>query len=187
MGELSTLRKYVTQNLLTSGQEAYPRDLLTSASVLSGAGATCAIRLTFFTARKSFTSTAVLMFCGSTPAGATPSLVRIGVWSIEGTTCTLRGSTANDTTLFSVGSATYQRDWQTPFTFEEGRRYVGGACVITAATAPTLGGVATLYSVAQSADAQVAGILSNQSDLPASFALGDVAAGQQRPYMAVLP
>jgi hypothetical protein len=186
MAELSALRKYVTQNLLTVGQESMSRDLLVSSAVLSGAGATCAIRLTFFTARKSFTSTAVRMYTGATPAGATPSLARMGVWSVDGASCTLRGSTAHDATLFSVGSGTYQRNWETPVNFEEGRRYCGGACVITAATAPSLGGWAGGYSTEHGMDAMTAGIISGQSDLPASFLLSSVSNGVQRPYMAMV-
>jgi hypothetical protein len=175
-----------TTNLLTTGEESIPRELATSLGVVSSSGQ---IRLTYFTARKTEVTTQVRMYSGSTAAGATPTLCRIGLWlaASDGSCSALVASTANDTTLFAAANTAYTRSWSVSYAKIAGQRYAIGALVVTAAAAPTLSGQAGFIFGESSVDPVMAGVATGQADLPASMTSAVAGSGGGRPYAAVLP
>jgi hypothetical protein len=176
----------MSANLLTTGEEALPREIATSQAVVSSSGQ---IRLTYFTARKSEVTTQVRMYSGSTAAGATPTLCRIGLWlaASDGSCSALVASTANDTSLFAATNTAYTRSWSASYTKIAGQRYAVGALVVTAATAPTLSGQAGFIFGESSADPVIAGVATSQADLPASMTTSVAGSGGGRPYVVILP
>ncbi len=136
------------------------------------------LRLTAFTARRNGTSTGVRTLTGSTAAGATPTLARIGLYLINAAgDGTLIASTANDTALFSVANAQYQKNWSTPVDLIAGERYAVGILLVTGAAAPTLVGASQVSTAAGIANLDLpwwAGFAGSQADLPASFVYGDL-------------
>jgi hypothetical protein len=172
-------------NLLTTGEEAFPRDLTATGAVTVVSGQ---LRLTYFTARKTETSTQCRILSGGTAAGATPTLCKIGIFEIAANgDGTLVGVTANDTALFAVASTAYTRSWVTPFTKTAGRRYAAGPLVVTAATAPSFVGKVISNSTEAGQSPVLTTALSGQTDIPASFSAGSLAGSNLHPYVAVLP
>lgn len=171
-------------NLLTVGEDSFPRELADNNSVTSTTGQ---LRLTYFTARKTEVSTRCRLFTGGTGAAATPTLCRVGVYEIASDGAgTLVAATANDTSLFAAAFTAYSPTWATPFTKVAGRRYAVAPLVVTAATAPTF--VGNLVANVISADApRIGGVLVSLADLPASFTGVSVAVSGNRPYVALLP
>lgn len=182
---VSVAPAWLTANLLTVGEENMLREFINTATVSQTSGV---MRLTYFTARKTETTTQVRVLSGGTAAGATPTLCRIGLYSIDAAGAgTLVAATASDTTLFAGANLAYTRAWAAPYNKVAGQRYAIGTLVVTAATAPTLCG----HSVSNSAEAQVApaiaAALTAQADLPASYAAGSLTSSSLRPYAALLP
>lgn len=176
----------LTANLLTVGEETLPRTEMTATNLTVSTGQ---FRFTYFTARKSETSTQVRMLTGGVAAAATPTLVRIGIYEIDAATGagTLVAATVNDTTLFAAATTAYTRSWQTPFAKVAGRRYAAGALVVTGATAPNLVGAALGNSPEVGFAPRLSGVLTGLADLPASFVDGSVVASSFRPYAVILP
>jgi hypothetical protein len=174
----------MTPNLLTTGEETFPREFLNSTS--SVAPVSQQLRLVYFTARKSEITTAVKVYTGSTAAAATPTLCRIGLWSVDASgNLTLVASTANDTTLFAATSTAYPKSWSTPYSKVAGQRYAAGALVVSATTMPTFGGNSVIYSAEAVGVPVMAAALSSQSDLPASISAGSLSSSGQRIYAVI--
>jgi hypothetical protein len=167
------------------GEETFPLLGATSATRDIASGM---LRLTYFLASKSETSTQVKMVGGTTAAGATPTTVKMGLYEINSTTGdgTLVGATANDTSLFAVASTSYTRSWVTPFAKVAGRRYALGLLIVTSFAAPTLWG--QIQPVTETARApRVAGYFAGLTDLPTTFLGVNVLAASNRLYGVVLP
>lgn len=115
---------------------------------------------------------------GTSPAGATPTLCRVGVWELDPITgvYTLVASSANDTSLWST-IATVRTSPLTgaPFLKVAGRRYMVGALCVTAAALPSIVGLAlnasTVYLglIVNTTNYAYGGALLTQTDLPVSF------------------
>lgn len=175
---------HFTHNQLSAGAETLPRDLISSAGASTSTGN---LRLTYFTARKTGSSTQVRLLSGGTAAGATPTLARIGLYEIDATGGgALVASTANDTALFAAASLAYTRSWSTPYTLVAGRRYALGVLVVTAAAAPTLSGIAAGLGSELAIAPRLTGSLGSQTDLPGSFTAGSVATSGSRVYAALI-
>lgn len=172
-------------NFLATGEESVSRELAMTAAA---GGTSGQLRLAYFTARKSETSTQVRVYTGGTQAAATPSLCKIGIYSIAANgDGTLVASTANDTTLFANTSTAYTRSWSASFAKVAGQRYAIAPLVVSATTMPTfLGSIISSGTEAFVAPA-VAGVISSLSDLPASFVAASVSTSGQRIYAAILP
>src|SRR5688572_24209899 len=155
-------------NFLTAAEEIFPRDLATSLGGPSGSGQ---LRLMYFTCRKTETTSQVRMYSSTTAAGATPTLVRIGLYSIAANgDGTLVASTVNDTALFSAASTTYQKSWSTPYAKAAGQRYAVGLLIVTAAALPTLlGSFVGNAGLATASAPTMAASLTGQADLPVSY------------------
>lgn len=128
----------VSDGLFTAGQETLDRRVFTG---LAGASASGQLRLAYFTARKSETITQVRTVSGAA-AGATPTLVRIGIYSVAANgDLTLIASTPNDTTLYATANTVYTKALTASFNTVKGTRYAIGILVVTAAALPTLVGL----------------------------------------------
>jgi hypothetical protein len=177
-------------NLLTVGEETISRDLATGSS---GTAATGVLKLTYFTARKTETTTQVRVITGGVAAAATPTICRIGLYTIDASLAgALVASTTNDTTLFSSTNTAYTKSWTSSYAKLSGQRYALATIVVSAAATPNWTGEATVASTAARAenaiDPRVNGILTAQSDLPSSFtnaSLSNIV--DSRSYAVILP
>ncbi len=174
-------------NLLTAGEETIPRDLAVQNGLTT---ATQTLRLTYFMARKTETTTQVRVPSGATAAAATPTLCRVGLYSIDAAGAgTLVASIANDTALWAATSTAYTRSWSASYAKTAGQWYALGILVVSGATLPTFPGNAVAAGVLNEAAMapRLAAALTGQSDLPASFVAGSLTATGQRFYGVILP
>jgi hypothetical protein len=161
---------------ITSGEATMPRTTLISTSALvSGT-----VNLTFFTARKTETITQVRVCTGTTAAGATPTLVRFGIYSEDPSTgdLTLVANVANDTTLFAANNTEYTKALAASWSKVAGTRYAFAVLVVTGAALPTLVGPNMNNSSAQGTmlgrTPRLAGAHASQTDLQSSIANASV-------------
>ena len=172
-------------NRLTVGEETIDRDNVTNVGLaISSQG----LRLTYFTARASRSSTGVRAI-NNGAAGATPSLVRFGLYSIAADGAgTLRASTVNDTAVFATGNTPYTKNWSVAYDLVAGQRYAYGLLVVTAAATPTFHGCVALsgYGAESGVAPRICGHLTGQADLPNSFADASLANSGQRFYAVIL-
>lgn len=146
------------------------------------------VRLTYFTARKSETVTQLRLVGGATAAGATPTLVRAGVYSVAANgDLTLVGGIANDPSLFAAVSTSYVRALTAPFDKVAGQRYAVGVLVVSGATTPTLTGHPALSPSEAAIAPRIGALLGGQSDLPAFIAAGALGDAAHLPYVVLLP
>jgi len=174
-------------NALAVGEEVYTRERADASTVSM---LTQALRLTYFTARKAQTTTKVRVRSGTTAAGATPTLCRIGLYLIDGVGDGTRvASILNDTALFNLASTGFTRDWSVPYLMVVGQRYALGILVVTTAALPTIAGYT--YGTAMDEEGamtpRLTGRLSTQTDLPASFVDTSLIASVSRYYGVILP
>lgn len=173
-------------NRLTTGEAVYRRGDVSAANVTS---LTQVVRLVYFTARTSFTTTQVKVMSGITAAGATPTRCEIGLFTIDaaddGTRVAL---TTNDTSLFATASTTYTRSWG-PYNMVARQRYALSWLVVTTAAAPTYAGIllTAAMDVEASLPLRITGRISTQTTTPASFTAASVLATNTRPYGVILP
>lgn len=160
--------------LLTAGGEAaLLRPFGCTADNAASASGT--VVLSYFTAKRTETITQVRMRTGATPAAATPTLCRIGIWSVDtnGNLVALLASTPNDTALFAAATTTYTKTLSAPWAKVAGTRYAIGYLVVSAAACPSIvGGTQAAGGAAGQAAAGVAprisALVPAQADLPAS-------------------
>lgn len=177
---------YFDLQRLTTGESTFPRDIATNAAVSMGSSG--ALRLVYFTAGKTEVITQVRMVSGGTAAGATPTLVRVGVWTSDATGALLSqvAATANDTTLLAGTNTAYTKAFASSFTKTAGQRYAVGLLVVTGAAMPTMSGTTGLTTLTGQSPA-LSFQMSGQADLPSTAAVGSLAASGSRPYFELLP
>jgi len=131
------------------------------------------LNLTFFTAVRSEVITQLSACSANTAAAATPSLVKMGVYSVDSAGAgTLIANTASDTTLFAATNTIYTRNLVASFQKLAGQRYAFALLVVTATTAPTTvttASITTIGGLLAAVAPRSAGTLAAQTDLPASF------------------
>lgn len=140
----------VTQNN-TSLEVGAPAEVCTANIALSNQR----LWLIRFSPRRRMTVNAASFCSDSTAAGATPSLVRFGLYAIsEDLQAWPLSRTTNDTTIFSATMTKYTRSfadgWAGSVTLIPGRVYAVGVVINTAAVLPTLSANAALRTVIQS-------------------------------------
>lgn len=174
--------------LLAAGVTTLPRHIAGSNTAVS-LGASGTIRLVYFQAPRTETITQLAVVTGTTGAGATPTLVRWGVYSVAGNgDLTLAGAIANDTTALAVASTRYLRSLTSSYGSVAGNWYAFGIMVVTGAALPTLAGISLNAATAQaSASPRISGQLAGQTDLPSSILAGNVAASNALILGEVLP
>lgn len=122
-------------DLAVVGEYAPRRELINSNA---GAAASQTLMLTYFTARRTETINNMYIMSGGTAAAATPTICRMGVFSVaDNGDITPLASIANDTSLFSATNTEYTRALTTPFAKVAGVRYACGVLVVTAVAAPS--------------------------------------------------
>jgi hypothetical protein len=158
-------------NALTGAEATMRR--IDVGSVTLALGASGSVRLTYFSAVRSGSHTQLRMVTGTTAAAATPTLCRMGLYSVAANgNLTLLAATANDPTLFAAANTAYTRATTAPFAVVAGQRYAIGVLVVTAAALPTFLGAAVSGSYAATLlaeDPRVTAAYSGQTDLPASI------------------
>lgn len=170
-------------NLFTSGEEIFPADDAQSGTNVT---TTQVLRLSYFDCRKSESTTGVRIISGGTAAGATPTLVRIGLYLIDSAgNGTLVASTPNDTALFATTATVYPKSWSTPYNKVRGTRLAVGVLVVSSTTTPTLAGKGITSTAEVSLAPRKTGSISGQSDLPSSFTAGSVSSSFSRFYAAL--
>lgn len=178
-------------NLLSVGEETWPR--LAGFSTSQAALASGTIGLSYFTCRKTEVSTQIRVPTGNTVAAATPTLCKIGIYSVAANgDLTLVASIANDTTLFATTFTNYTRSWVAPFTKIAGQRYAVAQIVVSGAARPNFLVVGAALNVAELFIAPAIGAqLVGQVDLPASITaaslIAPTAGSATSFYAAVLP
>lgn len=170
---------------LTQGMSNMPRPFATS----SGAVVSGTIHLTYFTAIKEILCATMRMLCAATAAGATPTMVKYGLFSVASNGDLTRiGITANDTGIFAAANTSYSRALLAAATVSPGLSYATGLLVITAAALPTPAGQAasSVSSAITSGLPRLSGAIAGQTDINASYAAASVANTGNRFYAEVL-
>lgn len=169
---------------LASGESTLSRR-----AIMNGATLTSGIvRLAYFTAKKTETINSVRIGTYTTAAGATPTLCRVGIYSVDGSgNLTLVASTENDTSLFASASTTYTKALSAAWSKVAGTRYAVGVLVVTGATAPTIQGQLLSLGDELGQAPRLAGARAGQSDLPSSITAGNVADTTHQCYVAMVP
>lgn len=149
------------------------------------ASTTQVLTLAGFRACKSESISRLQFFTAGTAAGATPSLVRAGVYVRQpanpANQWNLVASFASDTTLFAAANTTYTKTLTTPFNKVAGNDYAVGLLIVSAAAFPTLVAPHNNASAGYSTDALLAQPISfakvtAQADLPTSILSASVVA-----------
>lgn len=167
--------------------EAYPESTmdrersLTTITLTSGV-----LRGGYFTARTARKVANAVTRTGATAAGATPTVNRIGLWTVDanGGLTALVANTAHSATLWDTIATTYTTALAAAYTFVPGTRYYAGALCVTGATAPVICGAADGDSGLQAIAPRITGTLSGQTDLPATVASGSMSASTNRAFIA---
>lgn len=139
--------------------------------------------LTYFTCDKNVTVSNLTMVTGVVAAAATPTLVRFGLYSIDGSgNLTLIGSTPNDTTLFAAVTTAYTKAMSASVSLTQGTRYASGFVIVSAVAAPQLQGMSWSSSTELAIAPRLTGV-SAQTDLPATLTAGSVSINNGVYYM----
>jgi hypothetical protein len=159
---------YQKNDTMTSGQNTIPR----YAATTSVTTATQLALITYFNSIKTETVNNLYTITGGTAAAATPSLCRIGLYSVNTSTglLTLIGSTPNDTTLFAATFTRYLKAMSAGVAIKAGLRYAKVDLVVTAVATPSFYGSYGVESAEMGRSPRLAGALSGQADLPATIA-----------------
>lgn len=179
-------------HLPAGGVETSPRGevSVTNAALTSGS-----MRLSYFTPQVTRTCTQAVMYSGSAAAGATPTLVRFGYYTVAANgDIALACAIANDTGLFAGAAWTeYVRPFSTDgglpssFTFVAGQRYAGAVLVVSGASMPQMISPPNVIAPALAARApRIGGIVSGQTDLPTSVVNASITSSSTRPYMLAI-
>jgi hypothetical protein len=175
--------------VLTAGEGNMDR--MTNTLVNTDQSATGTLYLRYFTAQVTETITKMAMYSGTTAAAATPTLVRMGVFSVDSVgDGTLLSSHVSDTALFATGNTRYEKTLTTPVSKVRGQRYATGVLVVSAGACPTFYG--RLHAGATAAGTmlgqapRVCGDFASQTDMPASFTEAGLANDRRDFYAELL-
>ena len=154
-----------------TGMSTMPRWAVQTTSITLTSGS---MRLCGFTAPRTETVTKVRFLSGATAAAATPTLVRVGLYSVDTAGAgTLVASTANDTTLAATQHTSYEKAFSASYTVTEGGLYAVGFLIVTAGATNTLVGSLNVSGgnvIGENAYLpRICGSLGSQTDLPASY------------------
>lgn len=171
-----------TDGRVDDGQETIPRWAASNSSSITMSSGT--LRFGYFTARRTATVTAIRINSGTTAAGATPTLVRAGLYSVDATTgnLTLMSAITSDTSLLAAALTTYSRNLAANQTVQAGQRYAIGLIVVTGAAAPTAVGVLAATGGENSLSPALCAVLTSQADLPSSVTAGSLTQTQSLIY-----
>lgn len=147
---------------------------------LAATGLSGIIQLSYFRAPRSQAITRWDMAVTAAAFGATPTLIRGGLYIVDDTdNLVLIGASANNTGIGTALNSKFGAALATPSEVHFGQRYAYGFLFVTAATAPTLLGVlgaAGSSNVSMLSSPRVNGWVTGQADLPVTIAAASVAA-----------
>jgi hypothetical protein len=140
-----------------------------------------------FLAEKTETISNVTVYTGSTAAAATPTLIQIGVYSIDASgNAVLVASTPNDTTLLSATRSQYPKAFSSSFTKTAGQRYWVAILVVSGSAQPNFVGWVGPDPTNSAFDTIIFGALptisyklTGQTSLPPSISSASLSAGVQ--------
>lgn len=158
-------------DLLTNGEASITRN-----APLSGVayGTSGTVLLTYRRALKTETVTKLSMASG-TAAGATPTLVKFGVYSVNESTGDLTrvAITANDTATFSAANTAYELALTSSWTKTKGTLYAYAVLVVSSASLPTIVGNSHFSSTPVNAilalSPRLTAAAASQTDLPTTL------------------
>jgi len=156
------------KNQTTSIVDVYPRTGNSSATVSSGTA-----YLTFFTPLWNATISALSVVSANTAASGA-SLVRIGLYTFDGTTATLVARTASDTSMLTTTNTVFTRNLSTTdgfpanYTLQAGNRYALGFIFVGATPGTVYTAFASLPAAIGALSPRVVGAVPLQTDLPAT-------------------
>lgn len=163
----SAYDQYLTDQAIAAGESTLPRVSIVSSAI--AAGVNQVLNLSYFTARKTELIGNVRNLSGATAAGATPTLCRIGIYSVAANgDIALLAAIANDTTLWAATFTPYTRALTAAFQKIAGTRYAWGQLCVTGAAAPTFPG--SVNGLVPNTAPRLSATLAAQADLPASVA-----------------
>ena len=172
-------------NALVTGEEIFARQLATNNNLGMTSGV---MRLTYFTCRKAQSATQVRVAVGGTAAAATPTLIRFGLYTVDGSgNGTLVAATPNDTSLLNGVSTNYTKALSAPYTMVAGQRYAFAGLVVSGVTVPALCGLAMNIGSDPNQPPRLSAALTGQTDLPASFTDASLNTTGSSIYAVILP
>lgn len=177
--------------LPTAGGEAITDRSVTHLN-MSVLGASGQVAFYMFTARRTETINSIRTFSGTTAAGATPTLCKVGVYSIAANgDATRLVVSANNTALWSVANTTYTQALLAPFSKIAGQRYAVAMGIVTAAALPTHIGISQPASTGYLADyyavlPKISANASGQTDLQPSYTNAQISVSGSRQFAAML-
>lgn len=181
--DVGALNYFQTQQL-TVGQESVPRLLAASSATMTSG----TLRLSYFTARKTDLVGSLRVNTGTTAAGATPTLIRLGIYTIAANgDITLAASTVNDTALLAVGSTAYTKALSSAYQVNAGQRYAVGLLVVTGATAPTVHAASANLGIETWTAPRMSAGITGQTDLPSSVVDASQSVSAANPFIVLVP
>ena len=175
----------IAANRPTSGIETFARETCTSDAIASVSGQ---LSLNYFTAYASMTVTQLRSYTGSTAAGATPTLCKMGLYQVNSdNSLTLLAATANDTTLWSAPFTAYTKALTGSVNVVKGQRYAFALLITTAAALPTWTGRTISAMAGGVMTPRLYGQVGSQTDIPASVASASITNGTANRYGILLP
>ena len=170
-----------TRSSLAPGDEAYGNSYTLQpfqrvpGLAAQGTSTSGRLWLTYFTANRGTPVTTAIVGTGGTAAGATPTLVRIGLWTAaaDGSLTALVASTANDTTLLAGTNTAYPKALSATYNPIYGQRYAAGLLVVSGAAMPNIQGTTTVTGFLN-ANPRISAYVAGQTDLPATVAAGSL-------------
>lgn len=135
------------------------------------------LRLAYFASPVSVTVSKCVTSTGGTGAGATPTLCRVGLYSVASNgNLTLVASIDNDTTMWASSNTEYEKALSASYTIVGGQRYAAAALVVTGTTPPNLFGIVPAHgsSAVLARNPRLSGFVNSQTDLPATVANGSI-------------
>lgn len=195
VGWIDTTRRanpdFLSTQDLESGETNFPRFLVNGAPAIPGASGRLICPI--FAARRSETINTIRVI-NANAAGATPTLVRVGVWEWDDAADNgpLIASTANDTSLFSVANTQYDIPLIAPWSKVKGRRYAIGCLVVTAAALPSIygysyGGNIVPLGTLMTLLPRLSTRQDSLTDLPATLSFSTVGGVPHTPLFTMLP
>lgn len=174
---------------LAAGATTLPRWIMGGNTGVS-VGSSGTLRLMYFQAPRAELISQLAIVTGTTAAGATPTLCKMGVWIVAANgDLTLVGATANDTTLFAGASTRNLRSILASYTSVAGQYYACAPLVVTAAAMPTFAGISLNAATAQafSSAPRLTGQVTGQTDLPAFISAASIVASNAGIGMEIIP
>lgn len=172
----SALASDLRSELLRAGGETVPpRHMINSFNAVDLSFlASGRVYLSFLTAKRTESINTLQLHTGSLAAGATPTVVRYGVWSAAANgDLTLIASTPNDTTLLSAIHTVYPKALSATWNKQAGQDYAVGFIIVSGASMPHLVGKifpSTDYIGAETfLHPRIVAVRNGEANLPASI------------------